>query len=251
MREPTIAVVGAGVVGTHVAKQFGGLVWATYDVDPLRNDSTQNDVNACDAAFVCVPSPMGCPRLAVDEVFRWLRTPLVVIRSTVPVGTTDDLQRNYRGDVVYQPEYYGESVGHRQDWDFSVLGGLPTGLRAATALWLRVVPPDHRFYYCTPREAEMAKYAENCYHALKVGFVSELHDACESAGLCFERVREAWLADPRVGRDHSAWIEPGGFGGKCLPKDLRNFLAQYPQLALLAALDAENQRRRPECYPGA
>ena len=68
----------------------------------------------------------------------------------------------------------------------------------------------------------MAKYMENEFYATKVAFCNELYDICESVDVDWNEVRELWLSDPRLHRMHTAVFKDNrGFGGKCLPKDVR------------------------------
>jgi len=72
----------------------------------------------------------------------------------------------------------------------------------------------------------MVKYAENTYFATKVIFVNEIARLCATIGIDWHTVREGWLLDPRVERDHTAvFADAPGFGGRCLPKDLDALIA--------------------------
>jgi hypothetical protein len=105
MSKPRIAVVGAaGVVGTAMRKLCGPETVA-YDLKPGYSQD-RNAVNACDAAFVCVPTPTGawgaCDTSIVEQVVSWIEAPLIILRSTVASGTTDRLRRTYGKRVVFQ-----------------------------------------------------------------------------------------------------------------------------------------------------
>ena len=97
------------------------------------------------------------------------------------------------------------------------------------------------------RTAELAKYMENAFFATKVTFVNEFHDIARACDVDFNVLREIWLADPRISRDHTFVYPNGrGFAGKCLPKDL-NAIVQYAlqrgcQPHLLQTLLAINAR---------
>jgi UDP-glucose 6-dehydrogenase len=71
------------------------------------------------------------------------------------------------------------------------------------------------------RTAELTKYMENAFLALKVTFCNEFYDIAEAQGVDYNELRELWLLDPRIGRSHTFVLPFGrGFGGRCLPKDL-------------------------------
>src|SRR5205807_8423671 len=71
------------------------------------------------------------------------------------------------------------------------------------------------------RTAEMTKYMENCFLALKVTFCNEFYDIARGMNVDYNELRELWLLDPRIGRSHTFVLpDDRGFGGKCLPKDV-------------------------------
>ena len=108
-----ISIIGYG----HVGKAMKQLFTSATIYDKYLNMGTQMDVNNSDVAFVCVPTPMNkidgsCDTSAVEEVVSWLESKCIVLRSTVPVGFTNYLKTKYKKRIVFQPEYYGETVAH-------------------------------------------------------------------------------------------------------------------------------------------
>ena len=254
MQKPKVGVVGAaGVVGGGVSKLFGPDT-VQYDIQP-GFDQDKDAVNACDAAFVCVPTPMGpdkaCDTSIVEEVVAWIETPLIIIRSTIVPGTTDRLRETYGKRIVFQPEYTGETVDHifhhEGELRFAVLGGPTADTSAAADLYKHHYNAMMRFYFCDAVTAELAKYMENAFYAVKVTFVNEFFDIAKACGVDFNALREIWLADTRISRDHTyVYPDARGFSGKCLPKDV-NAIAKAAQdrgcdARLLAATLAINER---------
>jgi len=89
-----------------------------------------------------------------------------------------------------------------------------------------VVGPETRIFRTGHLEAELIKYMENSYFALKVTFVNEFRRVSEALGADWHDVREGWLLDPRVERDHTAAFQfSPGYSGKCLPKDVSAIIA--------------------------
>ena len=94
-----VAIIGHGYVGKAMVEFFKD----HYDVfiyDPNeKNSHTQDEINECDLGVICVPTPMqedgACDTSVVEHVASWLETPLVILKSTVPVGTTELLSRRY------------------------------------------------------------------------------------------------------------------------------------------------------------
>jgi UDPglucose 6-dehydrogenase len=227
MRKPRVGVVGAGVVGTAMQRLFGP---ETVMYDP-RPDCPQDKeaINGCDAVFICVPTPMkndgSCDTSIVEEAVSWVEAPLIVVRSTVSPGTTDRLRKKYNKPVVFQPEYLGETPAHvfgnLAERSFIVLGGAQEDTSRAADLYKHHYNSMVYFYFCDATTAEVAKYMENSFYAVKVTFVNEFYDIAKVFGVDYNILREMWLADTRISRDHTfVYPEARGFSGKCLPKDV-------------------------------
>jgi UDPglucose 6-dehydrogenase len=219
-------IVGVGVVGGAMQRLLPDAVG--YDVK-VHPESQREAINACDIVFVCVPTPMAedgsCDTSIVEETIGWLKAPLIVIRSTIPPGTTDRLKAATGKRIVFQPEYLGETPGHPM-WnlkgrEFIVLGGAQRDASAVADFYKHYYHSDLRFYFCDVRTAELAKYMENAFYAVKVTFCNEFFDLAKTLDVDFNELREVWLADPRISRDHTfVYPDQRGFSGKCLPKDV-------------------------------
>ena len=227
MLKPQVAVIGAGVVGTAMQKLFGPET-VMYDSKPGHRQDT-HAVNQCDVAFVCVPTPMiadgSCDTSIVEEVVAWVDTPLIILRSTVSPGTTDRLMSDHGKSIVFQPEYMGETPAHvfgdMSQRTFAVLGGRLTDTSKAADIYKCVYNSMIRFYFCNALTAEVAKYMENSFYAVKVTFVNEFYEIARAHGVDYNVLREMWLADGRISPDHTlVFPQARGFDGKCLPKDV-------------------------------
>lgn len=224
----SVAIIGYGFVGKAMKRFFTeALVY-----DPFIKDiqATKEQVNKCDVSLVCVPTNMlpdgSCDTSIVEETLKWLKTPLVIIRSTVAPGTTAKLQKKYpKLKIVFQPEYIGETAGHpfkdEHNAPFAVFGGTTKACEAAVRLYQTKHAPTIRYFTMTSTEAEIAKYFANTAVGVKVTLCNEFYDICRAFGASYTVVREAFIADPRVGA-HGTFVYPDdrGYGGKCLPKDL-------------------------------
>ena len=85
--------------------------------------------------------------------------------------------------------------------------------------------PAKRYIQMPAKEAEVVKYMENIYFAMKVTFANEMKRACDALGVNYWQARDGWGEDPRVDLFHTAVFPKNpGFGGKCLPKDLMGFI---------------------------
>ncbi|MEC7949467.1 MAG: UDP-glucose/GDP-mannose dehydrogenase family protein, partial [Myxococcota bacterium] len=190
-----------------------------------------------DVVYIAVGTP-GLPDgsadisgvLAVaDMIGRSATGPLVVvIKSTVPVGTADRVRASiaavsdHEFDVVSNPEFLKEGaaiddfmkpdrivVGCRSDRAREVMGQLYAGLMRS----------GRPILYMDNRSAELTKYASNALLATKISFMNELSRLCELVGADVERVRRGVGADTRIG---PRFLFAGvGYGGSCFPKDVK------------------------------
>ena len=224
--KPRIGIVGYGVVGRSMHTLFGDDAIG-FDVDGTEEDRRR--INQCEAAFVSVPTPVApdgrCDISIVEEVVSWLETPLIVLRSTVAPGTTESLRQRHEKRIIFQPEYIGETASHPladvRTHDFLIFGGPLEDCSRAARIYQRYYHSEVRFFFTDSRTAEVAKYMENSFYAIKVMFCNEFYDIAKSHGVDYNELREVWLADPRISRDHTfVYPDNRGFSGKCLPKDV-------------------------------
>tara|TARA_Y100001951_G_C11254419_1_gene248492 strand:+ start:128 stop:958 length:831 start_codon:yes stop_codon:yes gene_type:complete len=239
-----IAIIGYGYVGKGMSNFFKGY-YETIVYDPylaerrLVPSVSKKQVNSCYASFICVPTTMNedgsCDISVVEEIMSWLDTELIVIKSTVAVGTTEKLAKRYgthsedgTTNVIFSPEYIGESTYwtpytfHKdmRETPFYAFGGDEVTCNKAIELFLPVAGPCKTYHITDSKTAEMAKYVENTFYATKIAFCNEIYDVCESMDIHYNQVRELWLLDPRLNKMHTAVFKDNrGFGGKCLPKD--------------------------------
>ncbi len=223
------AIMGAGgFVGSAMRILFKNA--RLYDITDQGGWITKEGVNKCDVGIVCVNTPQsedGNADLSqVHDVLSWLETPLIIIKSTIPPGTTELLKKKYEKNIVFSPEYIGETIAHNMldlvNRDFWIFGGDPWDTEKAVEFWKSYVKTTARFYQTDSTTAEIVKYMENCFFATKVTFCNEFYEICKTFGTSYNEVRELWLADStRINRNHTQIYEDNrGFGGKCLPKDL-------------------------------
>jgi nucleotide sugar dehydrogenase len=230
MTSKKIAVIGLGHVGSAAA-EFFGLRYEVVGYDS-KNDGEypKEDIDSCLMAVVCVPTPMSddgsCNTYIVEEAISKIDTPLIMIKSTVAPGTTDRLKRETGKRIVFSPEYAGESKYNNpiyksmRDIDFHIVGGAGDDVRYVFEILEKVAGPHCKYYNCSAVEAEVIKYMENSFLALKVTFVNEFYEIAKKFGADWHKVREGWLLDERIGRaSTTVFADERGYGGKCLPKD--------------------------------
>ena len=222
-----------------------------------------------DVHFVCVGTPqcadsdgadLSQVEQCVSSLGPLLRSPcLVVGKSTVPVGTASALAGRLKElaptpdgvEVAWNPEYLRE--GHAVDDTLRpdrIVVGVQS--REAEAMLRRVyaaqIADGTPFFVTDLATAELAKVAANAFLATKISFINAMAEVTEAADGDVTSLSRILGADPRIG---SSFLEAGiGFGGACLPKDIRAFRARAVELGVGAALgflqevDAVNLRCR-------
>ncbi len=192
--------------------------------------------------MICVGTPSqpdgGCDLSYVHQVARDVgrnmrEYKIVVNKSTVPVGTADQVRAlmleeqqrrgvNIEFDVVSNPEFLkeGDAVNDFMKPDRVVVG--TDNVRVAEllkALYAPFARSREKLIIMGVRSAEMTKYAANCMLATKISFINEIANICERVGADVNDVRMGIGSDQRIGRH---FIYPGlGYGGSCFPKDVR------------------------------
>ncbi len=153
---------------------------------------------------------------------------IVVDKSTVPVGTADQVAAQLREAgaaevfVASNPEFLkeGSAVDDFMKPDRVVIGAdEPKTAERLRALYASFFRASERIYTMSVRSAELTKYAANAYLATRISFINDIANLCEKVGANVEEVRAGMGADTRIGHH---FLYPGvGYGGSCFPKDTR------------------------------
>lgn len=190
---------------------------------------------------------------------------LVVVKSTVPVGTNaavqswiaeerakrEDSARDIRFSTASNPEFLREGAAVRDfvEPDRVVIGVCDPEAADLMRELYSFLEPAKLLLMDIP-SAEMAKYAANAMLATRISFMNEIANICEHVGADVESVRQAMALDTRIG---SKFLYAGcGYGGSCFPKDvraIRDFAAQAGvEARILSAVDAVNERQKDVLY---
>ena len=200
---------------------------------------------------------------AARDVGRAMSKPLlVVIKSTVPVGTNDkvkawvaeDLRKrgsSLQPDMASNPEFLREGAAVRDfvEPDRVIVGAeSPEVIERMKGLY-SFIEPD-KLLFMDIASAEMAKYAANAMLATRISFMNEMANICERVGANVDSVRQAMALDTRIG---SKFLYAGcGYGGSCFPKDvraIRDFAASSGYVSkILTAVDEVNVRQKEALY---
>ncbi len=237
-----VAIVGYGWVGKAQHKLFPD----AYVYDPGMSIGVPHEVDCCDVAFICVPTP--CPSEGpldtsiVESVIAWYECPLIVVRSTVNPGDCDRWAARYGRRIVMQPEYLGETTAHplldpkARPW--LCIGGDPPDRRVVIELYQAAYNANVTIRQVSRREAEVIKLSENRAIAFKVAQCQELYDACEAAGVDYYTIRDAVYGDdPRLNLWFSfVYPHQRGMNSKCIPKDVYAWAAWAESVGASASL---------------
>ena len=229
----------------------------------LRFTTDYSEISDCDVHFICVGTPQSEKGIAADltfvnsafaEVAKVAKSgSLLVGKSTVPVGTAQRLSTQLPAnlELAWNPEFLREGfavqdtlkpnrlvVGVTSDRAEEVLKAVYRKNLEDGTPWIRADLPT----------AELVKVAANSFLATKISFINAMAEICEVAGGDVTVLAEAIGHDPRIG---NRFLQAGiGFGGGCLPKDIRGFMARAEELGasqsleFLREIDSINARAR-------
>lgn len=194
---------------------------------------------------------------------RMARDTLVIVKSTVPVGTSERVKQalqeelgergvGHRASVASNPEFLKEGLAVE---DFMrpdrIVVGVEAGDAQARDTFREMYAPFNRnhdrIFFMDVRSAEFTKYASNCMLAVRISFMNELANLADRLKVDIEQVRRGVGADPRIG-PHFLYAG-AGFGGSCFPKDLRALIhtseeAGEPAELMRAAQNVNTRQRR-------
>ncbi len=232
LREGRIPIYEPGLADlVHRNQRSGRLTFASELAAPF---------NAADAYFIAVGTPAGedgaadlSAVMAVADTIAKVATTkaLVVVKSTVPVGTCDAVQArlgiaSVPLEVVSNPEFLkeGDAVNDFFKPDRVVVGARSEEARQAVRdLYAPLQLSGERLVITDPRSSELIKYASNTMLAVRISFMNELSRLCHATGADIHSVRLGVGTDSRIGKKF-LYAGPG-YGGSCFPKDVQALAA--------------------------
>lgn len=251
------------------------LVAANQRAGRLRFTASLSQAAAAETTihFIAVGTPPGADGSAdltqvlevARELGRHIRAECIVVsKSTVPVGTADQVRAvvgqevgrrgaKVRFEVASNPEFLkeGDAINDFMRPERIVIGAdSEWAVEQMHALYAPFTRSHERLLVMGVRDAELTKYAANAMLATRISFMNEIANLCEQLGVDVENVRRGIGSDSRIG--HS-FIYPGlGYGGSCLPKDVKALIRMAEThgmaLEMLRAVDSRNQSQKQRLF---
>lgn len=241
-KQKKIGIIGGGFVGSAIARYFERKGEDVKVYDKFKDSHKAEEVLHQDFIFIAVPTPfnkkidLSIMDEAMANAARADHGKIVIIKSTVIPGTTEKYQKQYPHlKIIFNPEFLTEETAD-QDFGFpdrqivgytnesySIAGDVAQILPLAP--FSRIVPST---------AAELIKYFGNNWFAVKVAYANQMYDVCEKLGVEYDIVSDGVAADKRIGSSHLGVWHKGyrGYGGKCLPKDIRAMIEFAGDLGL-------------------
>ena len=229
-----IGIIGLGFVGNAIksAHEFENKV--CIDIDPVKaTTGTYDQLNGCDAVFVCVPSPMQsngeCNTYIFESVLDKLKeinfTNPIISKVTAPPQVYTKWSK-LLPNLVYSPEFLtaANAVKDYQETDCIIVGGTVKAFQreAAHIIGQGLKKDCFDVYYCTMEEASLMKYTINSFLATKVSFMNEIYRVAQNLNIDYNKLVYLIGSDGRIGDSHMQVPGPDGkfgYGGMCFPKD--------------------------------
>lgn len=269
MKKYKVGIVGQGYVGKALKVGFksDNIEINTYD-KYLSDQSTVKDLNeltlSSNIIFICVPTPMKkngeCFTGIVEEVVKDINIladdkKTVIIKSTVPPGTTEKLNEICKNiSLIFNPEFLTEAnfLDDFKNQKYIILGGNKKDLDLVENLY-SIIFPEIKINRTTSINAEIVKYFLNTYLATKVSFANEMKILCDHVNADYNQIVNLVIQDNRIGKSHLMVPGPDGklgFGGSCFPKDINALLTFSKSLniemSVIESAIKANLKVRPE-----
>jgi UDPglucose 6-dehydrogenase len=244
-----IGFIGQGWIGKHYADDFvnRGYEVVRYSLEEEYKHNRE-EIKHCDIVFIAVPTPTTLKGFDFTPVSNALQNigkgKSAVIKSTIVVGTTEKLQKQFPDIFVFHsPEFLVEKTA---TFDAAHPNRNIVGIPVESKEYqkraqeiLDVLPPAPYQKIMHARDAELVKYAGNCFLYTKVIFMNLLYDLAQTNNNNWNDIKDAFAHDPRIGQSHTEPVHQSGHlsnssgsvkrgaGGHCLIKDFEAFREMY------------------------
>ena len=243
MESEKVGIIGYGVVGKAVNYTMKN-AYEIIKYDKYGDYDKLEDTLISDFIFITVPTPFDYKKnivdlSAVNDSLSFLNNEnykgIVIIKSTLPIGSCDIFIKEYGLNLVYNPEFLRESKTPFEDFENQVDVVIGTSNENSfflvKSLYESVLANSTNYHKVSFKEGEMIKYSQNATLASRVAISNVIFDACQYYELDYNVIRKLAFDECDLLGPNMVEV-PGpdgkrGFGGKCLPKDIRAFSTVY------------------------
>lgn len=223
-----LGVIGLGVVGSAYRDGFRHWGHSVKEYDKQGNYNFQN-LLSCDCIYICVPTPSkidgSCDVSIISSVLSKLSNSNykgeTIICSTVEPGSTSKLQNKFKNlKLSCVPETLRERFAYKDFIDNSKVLVIGTKKKKSFNKIKSCFVKKMKFFHTTPEEAEMFKYFNNTFAALKVVYANIIYDICKKFNANYSKVKKIYIS---TGKAKDFYLDVNdklrGYAGACLPKD--------------------------------
>ena len=268
-----IGIIGTGVVGTAILQSFkkNDIYVITYDIKYHKKEHLIYCINKSDIIFLCLPTLYDPTRKEYnkDAIYETCQKLVknnykntVVLKSTVEPGTTEQLYKKYKLNIIHNPEFLTAKSAYE---DFHnqkkcYLGVPHESVNDSCELvgnFYTKYYPNTEIIKCKSFESELTKIACNTFYAVKIAFFTEIYLLCKKYNSSYDTIKEYMIGNEWINPMHTC--VPGhdgkvGFGGMCFPKDvsaLNSFLSKNElNHSIIEACMNENRSLRDDLHDG-
>lgn len=263
----TVGIIGVGFVGDALLASFSSKGITVMPYDKYKGMGSFEDTLNTDVIFLALPTlykneEVGYDKSSLHEVSALLRDRgyqgMVVIKSTVEPGTTENLYKQYGIKFVHNPEFLTARTAR---FDFENQSHIVLGRNSG--MTEKEMEPLSQFYakhyptakisICLSDESESMKIMVNTFYSIKVQAFNEFYLFCQAKGIDYNRVKDLMLINGWINPMHTNVPGPDGqlsYGGACFPKDSSALLAEMKKLGtpslVLAATKQERDSMRKD-----
>ena len=240
------------------------LIQENYKANRLFFTSNLSEaVNKSDIVFICVGTPNKKKSLLVDLKYVYQAVKdikkvsrgkkIIVTKSTVPVGTGDQIEKILKNKkkftVISNPEFLreGEAIRDFKYPDRIVVGSNSSSIiKTMKSLYSPLINKGSKFFTTNRKGAELIKYAANAFLATKITYINEIANLCEKINVNVEDVSLGIGSDLRIG---SRFLRAGpSYGGSCFPKDTKGLISigekEKIDLSIVKSVVRSNENRK-------